>query len=170
MTQNERPFRDDDTEDLYEHAPCGYLSMLLDGTIVRANQTFLEWTGLQAEEVVGLRRFQDLLTTGGRIFYETHYAPLLRMQGDVREIAVDIKCAADQMLPALINSTIKRDSDGNAILIRTVVFHAADRREYERELLWARQAAEESRHEGRGPSDRPRNNEAEHSREPRSDG
>ena len=44
----------------------------------------------RARSCVGRRRFQDLLTAGGRIYHETHYAPLLRMQGAVREIAVEI--------------------------------------------------------------------------------
>lgn len=139
------PFREDDAEDLYENAPCGHISTLLDGTIVRVNQTFLTWTGFLVEDLVGRKRFQDLLTRGGRIFYETNYAPLLRMQGSVREVAVELAGADDRSIPALINSTLKRDPDGTAILIRTAVFQAADRREYERELLSARQRAEESK-------------------------
>jgi sigma-B regulation protein RsbU (phosphoserine phosphatase) len=138
------PFREDDAEDLYENAPCGYLSTLADGTIVRVNQTLVTWTGFRQQDIVGRKRFQDLLTPGGRIFYETHYAPLLRMQGEVREIAVDFACAGNRVMPALINSTEKLDADGNVVLIRTAVFHATDRREYERELLWARHRAEES--------------------------
>ena len=51
-----------------------------DGPIVKVNQTFLTWTGHQREELVGRKRFYELLTAGGRIFHETHYAPLLRMQ------------------------------------------------------------------------------------------
>jgi sigma-B regulation protein RsbU (phosphoserine phosphatase) len=141
------PFHDDDLVDLYENAPCGHLSTLLDGTIVRVNQTLLTWTGLRGDDVVGRMRFQDLLTPGGRIFYETHYAPLLRMQGEVREIALDLTYPVERPLPALVNSVVKRDGDGNIALIRTAVFRATDRREYERELLWARQRAEES--EGR---------------------
>ena len=137
-------FREDDAEDLYENAPCGYLSTLADGTIVRVNQTLVTWTGLRSQDIVGRKRFQDLLTPGGRIFYETHYAPLLRMQGEVREIAVDFACTGDRVMPALINSTVKLDADGNVVMIRTAVFHATDRREYERELLWARHRAEES--------------------------
>ena len=73
--------------DLYEHAPCGYLSTDPDGLIVRVNRTFLDWTGHRHDELVGVKRFQDLLSVGGRIYHETHYAPLLRMQGSVREIA-----------------------------------------------------------------------------------
>ena len=74
---------EEDLEDLYENAPCGYLSTAPDGTIVRVNGTFLRWTGHTREGLVGVRRFQDLLTVGARVYYETHYAPLLRMQGHV---------------------------------------------------------------------------------------
>jgi PAS domain-containing protein len=56
-------------EELYESAPCGYLSTLPDGTVVRANQTFLTWIGLERQELVGHRCFQDLLSIGGKIFY-----------------------------------------------------------------------------------------------------
>jgi PAS domain S-box-containing protein len=129
-------------EDLYENAPCGYLSALPDGTILKLNQTFLSWTGYQRDQLVGRKRFQDLLTAGGRIFHETHYAPLLRMQGSVREIAVEIVCADGRRLPALINTVLKKDAAGKPLLARTTVFDATDRREYERELLRQRQRVE----------------------------
>ena len=74
------PLVEETMEDLYDHAPCGYLSTTPDGTIVRVNQTLLDWTGYAREELVGAR-FQTLLTIGSRIYYETHYGPLLRMQG-----------------------------------------------------------------------------------------
>jgi sigma-B regulation protein RsbU (phosphoserine phosphatase) len=127
----------DDEEDLFENAPCGYLSTLPDGTIVQVNHTFEAWTGLRREELVGTRRFQDLLSPGGRIYHETHYAPLLRMQGSVREIAVEIVRADDTRLPALINSVLRSDDEGRPQLVRTTVFDATDRRRYEHELLRA---------------------------------
>jgi PAS domain S-box-containing protein len=135
---------EESAEDLYDNAPCGYISALPDGTIVRVNQTFLDWSGHRREDLVGRKRFQDLLTAGGRIFHETHYAPLLRMQGTVREIAVDIVCADGGRLPALINSVLKKDEDGRPLLTRTTVFNATDRKEYERELLRERQRAEQA--------------------------
>jgi sigma-B regulation protein RsbU (phosphoserine phosphatase) len=130
---------EDSPEDLYDHAPCGYLSAKADGTIVKINQTFLTWTGYPREELVGRRRFQELLTVGGRIYYETHYGPLLQMQGEARQIAVDIVCADGRRLPALVNSVLSKEG-----LIRTAVFDATDRRAYERELLDARRRAEAS--------------------------
>jgi len=125
-------------EDLYDNAPCGYLTTRPDGTILRVNQTFLTWTGHTREEIVDHKRFPDLLTAGGRIYHETHYAPLLRMQHMVREIALEIVRADGSRLPVLVNSTLRTDSDGEPLLIRTTVFNATDRMKYERELLRAR--------------------------------
>lgn len=132
------PLLEENLDDLYDRAPCGYLSALGDGTVVRVNQTFLDWTGYARDELVGARRFQDLLTTGGQIYHETHYAPLLRMQGSVREIALKIKCADGSRLPVLINSVLRRMEDSGQTVVRTTVFDARDRQAYERELLVAR--------------------------------
>ena len=135
---------EESAEDLYENAPCGYISALPGGLLVRVNQTFLTWTGYRREDLVGRRRFQDLLTAGGRIYHETHYAPLLQMQGSVREIAVEMVCADGARLPVLINSVLRRDQAGKPLLVRTTVFNATDRKEYERELLRERQRAEQT--------------------------
>jgi phosphoserine phosphatase RsbU/P len=135
---------DDDPEQLYERAPCGYLSTTADGTIIKVNQTFLAWTGYVREQLVGHRSFSDLLSPGGRIYHETHFAPLLRMQGSVREIALEIVQADGSRLPVLVNCTAERDAEGHVLVIRTAVFDATERRKYERELLSAKQRAEES--------------------------
>jgi PAS domain S-box-containing protein len=129
---------EESAEDLYENAPCGYLSTAPDGVIVRVNATFLRWTGYRREELVGVRRFQDLLTGGGRIYHETHFAPLLRMQGRVREIALDIVGADGGRLPVLVNSVLITDTGGAAQLVRTTVLDATERKRYEHELLQAR--------------------------------
>jgi sigma-B regulation protein RsbU (phosphoserine phosphatase) len=135
---------DDDPEALYERAPCGYLSTTPDGTIIKVNQTFLTWTGYGRSELVGRRTFAELLTAGGRIYHETHYAPMLQMQGTAREIALDILCSDGRRVPALVNSVLERGPDGTPLIVRTAVFEATERREYERELVRARQRAEEA--------------------------
>jgi len=144
VTREPRLPWDDDPDDLYEHAPCGYLTTLPDGTVVKVNETFLTWTGYTRAELVGRRRFRDLLTPGGRIFHETHYAPLLRMQDEVHELALDVVRANGRPLPTLVNSTLSRDEAGRPRAIRTTVFDATERRRYERELLLARRVAETS--------------------------
>ncbi len=129
---------EDSPEDLYENAPCGYLSTRIDGTVVKVNRTFETWTGLDRKDLLGHKRLPDLLTAGGRIYYETHIAPLLQMQGDVREIAVEIMRADGTRLPALLNAVVHGDGSGNAAIVRTTIFDATDRRRYEQALLEAR--------------------------------
>ena len=135
---------EDDAERLYEHAPCGYLSTEPDGMIVRANRTFLTLTGYTRPELIGRYTFAQLLTPGGQIYHETHFAPMLRMQGTAREIALDIVCADGSRLPVLVSAVLEREADGSPRVVRTAVFDARDRREYERELLRAKEKAEVS--------------------------
>lgn len=136
---------EDSAEDLYENAPCGYLSTLLDGQIAKVNTTLLNWLGYRRDDLVGRRRFADLLTVGGKLYHETHYAPLLRMQGEISGIALELKAADGSRLPVLVTSAVKTGGDGEPLLIRTTVFAARDRRAYETELLRARQEADRER-------------------------
>jgi phosphoserine phosphatase RsbU/P len=134
----------DDAEQLYERAPCGYLSTAADGTIIRVNETFLALSGYTRAQLVGRRRFVDLLTGGGRLYHETHYAPMLRLHGSVRQIALDLVRADGQRLPTLVNAVLERDEANRPVLIRTAVFDASERRAYEQELLRAKERAEAS--------------------------
>lgn len=135
---------DDDAEQLYDRAPCGYLSTAPDGTILKVNQTFLTLTGYDRGQLIAQVRFVQLLSAGGRIYHETHYAPMLSMHGEAHEIALDIVCADGSRLPVLVNSVLERDAHGAPLIVRTAVFDARLRREYERELLRAKQRAEQS--------------------------
>lgn len=136
----------DDPVLLYERAPCGFMSTSPDGTVLKANETLLTWLGYPAEELVGRRRFIDLLTVGGKLYHETHYAPLLRMQGKVREIALELVRADGVRIPVLVNANVGLDDLGEPAIIRIAVFDATERRGYERELLAAKERAEESEH------------------------
>lgn len=133
---------EDSAEDLYENAPCGYLSTLLDGQIAKINTTLLRWLGYTRDQLVGRRSFADLLTVGGRMYHETHFAPLLGMQGEVGGVALELQAADGTRLPVLVNSAVKTSAAGEPLLIRTMIFDARDRRAYERELLRARQEAD----------------------------
>ncbi|MGO7184563.1 ATP-binding protein [Rhizobium brockwellii] len=131
----------EDLEDLYENAPCGYLSLQPDGRIVKVNRTLQTWIGIPAEQLFG-KRLHDLLNTSGRIFYETHFAPLLRMQGFFNEVALDLVTADGRKLPVLANAMERRSEDGALLFTRVTMFQAAERRRYERELVEARAAAD----------------------------
>src|SRR3712207_1675763 len=117
----------DSAEELFEHAPCAYVTTAADGTIGRVNRTFLSWTGYGHDALAGARRFQDLLAPGGRIYWETHVAPLLRMQDVVNEIALDVVCADGRRLPVLVNLALHRSGDGTPLGVRAALFHTSDR-------------------------------------------
>lgn len=138
-TTNDRPAEfalDESAEDFYEMAPCGYLTTTIDGRIVKVNRTLTEWLGFERRELTDGKRFVDLLTVGGKIFFETHL--LLRMQSAVEEIALDIVCKNGRVLPALINARQKRNAADEPVLNRFTIFNASERRRYERDLLAAR--------------------------------
>lgn len=130
----------EDLEDLYENAPCGYLSLQPDGHIVKANRTFSTWTGFAPEQLLG-KRLRDLLGVAGSIFYETHFAPLLRMQGYFHEVALDLVTAKGAKLAVLVNATEKLGDNGELLFTRITLFQATQRRSYERGLVDARRAA-----------------------------
>jgi sigma-B regulation protein RsbU (phosphoserine phosphatase) len=136
----------EDLDDLYENAPCGYLSLGADGVIVKVNQTLRGWLNVTSYDLLG-RRLHDILNVPSKIFYETHFAPLLRMQGYFNEVALDLVGTQGQKLSVLANAVERHDADGNLLFTRVTLFQATERRKYERELVEARRAAERAREE-----------------------
>lgn len=135
---------DEDLIELYEEAPCGYVVTAPTGAILRVNQTLLDWSGYSAADISAGKQFQALLTVPGALLYETHFIPLLRLRGYVGEIALELVCQDGKLLPVLLSIGAKKDTLGALAAFRIVIFNAPRRREYERELLAARQLAEEA--------------------------
>ena len=127
----------DEYRDLFENAPCGYLTIGSDGRISKVNATLTAWTGFGADKFVG-RRLHQFLNMAGRIYYETHIAPLLRMQGFFNEFAMDFETTAGEGLPVIANAAERRDVDGGLLFTAVVVIKATDRRRYERQLVVSR--------------------------------
>ncbi len=125
--------------ELFNSAACALAVTLEDGTIVQANARFGDWLGLRSDELCG-RRFQDLLTMGGRIFHQTHLAPMLRMHGSVTEVKLDMLHRDGHKVTVLLNGN-KREHAG-AVVYDLALFGTTDRDKYERELLTARNLAE----------------------------
>jgi sigma-B regulation protein RsbU (phosphoserine phosphatase) len=129
--------------ELFDRAPCGFVVTTPDGAIQVANSTFLELSGYQRDELLG-RAGYELLSAGGRIYFETHVAPMLRMGGTVHELAFELVRRDGARVPVLVNAVLDRDDAGRATQLRMAVFPATHRRDYERELLRAKQRAESS--------------------------
>ncbi|TPG35777.1 SpoIIE family protein phosphatase [Mycolicibacterium hodleri] len=134
----------DDLRDAFDNAPCGYVVASADGEIRSVNATMASWLGRPRDALVGAP-FTTLLTPGGRIHYETHFAPMLLTSGMLSGVAVDLMASDGRRIPVLLTANVKVGPDGQPALVRIVADNATERRSYERELLAERRRAEEER-------------------------
>ncbi len=126
---------------LLDAAACGLIQTADDGTFLRVNRTFCSWVGRSADELVGRRRFQELLTMGGRIFHQTHWAPLIRMQGSVSEVKLELVGSDGATIPMVLNAI--RHEEGGVMVHEIAAYVAHDRDKYERELVRSRKRLED---------------------------
>lgn len=145
--QFEKDFLDSlvNTEELYQNAPCGYFSFVPDGTIIKINKTLLNWLGYEPDAVVGQMKFTDLISKGGKIYYEMFYFPLLQLQNAVKEINFDYIRADRSSFPALINSNVITDDSGSILAVNATVYDITDRKKYENSLLEAKKTSDAER-------------------------
>lgn len=83
------PYKKLDYRALYDTSPCGYFCCTPKGVIIESNQRFIEFTGYTEDEIIGRKKLIDFLTAGGKIYYETHFLPLLNYKGKIDEINFD---------------------------------------------------------------------------------
>ena len=121
-------------------APCALMQTKDDGAFTRVNGTFCKWIGYSSEQLVGRRRLQDLLTMGGRMFHQTHWLPLLQIQGSVAEVKLEFVKADGSKFPMMLNA-IRRERNG-ALVHELAGSMALDRDKYERELVLSRRKLE----------------------------
>jgi phosphoserine phosphatase RsbU/P len=130
-------------DDFFEISLSGNVIARQDGTIIRANKTLAGWLGLTSRDLTG-KKFSELLNIGGRIYYETHLGPLLRMQGFFDEVALELQSPSNGKLPVMINALERKGPNGEVLFVRFTVFRAADRRVYEQNLKDAKASLEMS--------------------------
>jgi sigma-B regulation protein RsbU (phosphoserine phosphatase) len=128
-------------DQLYDAAPCGLLLVANDGRVLDANATLCRWLRYDKRDVAGKLRLHDLLSVGGRIFFQTHLQPLLRIQGSVAEVKLELRASDSRNIPVMVNIA-ERPWNGQTLL-HASIFIAEDRHKYERELLLQRRRAEE---------------------------
>ena len=131
-------------EDQLDTAPCGFLSFGDDGAVTEANTTLLRMLGYEREELVG-EHVERILTVGSRIFYQTHWFPLLRLRGSAEEIFLTLLTRAGESIGMLVNAL--RRERGGEFSYDCILMRVRQRQKYEDELLRARRTAEEARSE-----------------------
>ncbi len=131
-------------DDLLNTAPCGFLSFADDGTVRLVNQTLLDVLGYARAELEG-QHVEQILTIGSRIFYQTHWFPLLRLHGRAEEIFLMLRSKAGEDIGVLVNA-VRRERGGDTAY-DCILIRVRERQKYEDELLRARRAAEQAQAE-----------------------
>ncbi|MEO5718345.1 MAG: PAS domain-containing sensor histidine kinase [Chthoniobacterales bacterium] len=120
-------------------APCGYLAFTDDGMIREVNQTLAVLLGFTPEELRG-QHIESILGVGARIFYHTHFFPILKLHGEAEEVYLTLRSRAGNDIPVLTNG-VRREREGE-VVSECIIVRMLQRARYEDELLHAKQAAE----------------------------
>ncbi len=127
------------TSDLLDRAPCGFVSFRDDGIIVHANATLGHLLGVDVRDLVG-QSFEKILTIPARIFYQTHFFPLIKLHGRAEEIYFTLRAQSGAAIHVLVNAA-RTEVDGT-VRIDCVMLRIHERQKYEQELLQAKKTAE----------------------------
>ncbi|MEO6682977.1 MAG: HAMP domain-containing sensor histidine kinase [Ginsengibacter sp.] len=128
-------------EDFFEKSLCGFIITDNKGLILRANSIISDWTNYPKEAFTE-KRFSDLLSIGGKIYFETHLWPLLRMQGFFDEVVLELNHHNGKKLRVMINALERRDEKDQVQFIRFTIIKASDRLQYELNLQESKKQTE----------------------------
>jgi len=119
--------------DLYNRAPCGYHSLDADGWIVGINDTELSWLGFSRQEVLGRKRFIDLLSIDSRPRFAIALRGLLE-SGQLLDVDYELVRKDGSHLPVTLSSSVVRDAEGRFLWTRSTLFDNTERRRREVEI------------------------------------
>lgn len=126
-------------DELLNTSPCGFISFADDGTILTVNATLLQLLGYETDELRE-RKMDFILPMASRIFFQTHFFPLLKLDGKVEEIYFSLRSKEGSDIPMLINA-VRRHQGGNFVN-NCILLCIRQRILYEGEILKAKKAAE----------------------------
>jgi len=117
----------EESEDLYNHAPCGYHSLDRHGTIVRINETELRWLGYERGEVVGKVNINEVLSPESRPIFEANFSRFQR-EGYLHGLELNFVRKNGTTFSALLTATAIHDEDGNFVMSRSILFDISERK------------------------------------------
>lgn len=112
--------------DLYDEAPCGYLSLDKNGTITEINKTALSWLGFSISELKGKKKLSDLSTESHK-----HNLENLLAEASLINYEIELTNSAGKNLPFLIDTKINYDNKGEIVDIRAVITDIKERKKAE---------------------------------------
>ncbi|CAN5202540.1 hypothetical protein BH09BAC1_BH09BAC1_28330 [soil metagenome] len=121
--------------------PYYLFSIREDGVVQHINEALLNDLGYSIDEMQ-FKKFDEILTLGSRIFFQTHFFPLIKLHGSFSEIYLTLLSKQKEELPVLLNASILKDNSEHTIWC--VGMKITRRVQFEKELREARKTAEEA--------------------------
>jgi diguanylate cyclase (GGDEF)-like protein/PAS domain S-box-containing protein len=120
----------EEIEDLYNNAPCGYHSLDENGIFQRINHTELRWLGYTRDELIGEKKFSDLIASENLPTFRENFSRL-KTEGFVGELELAIIRKDGTTFPVLLNASVIYDSPGHYLMIRSTMFDITKRKRLE---------------------------------------
>jgi PAS domain S-box-containing protein len=113
-------------QQFYDQAPCGYFSLNDKGVLTRINQTGLTMLGYAQAELIGHKKFTDLLPSADQQRFQTTLA-LLQQRGSIRDLEFQIICKAGALLAISISASAILDEGGKHLASSLIVLDISER-------------------------------------------
>lgn len=120
--------------DFYDNAPVGFYSLDEKGLIISANRAFFEWTGYNAEEVVGKMHLTQLFDDDARDNFFKTYEQFLRKEIVIKDTERVFIRKDKSTFFVLLNVSIIEDENGNFVATHSVVTDITAEKTFENEL------------------------------------
>jgi phosphoserine phosphatase RsbU/P len=118
----------------------GYVYADPDGIITCVNAHFAKWLKVETDALIG-SSISDHFPISGKVYFQTHLAPLLKMQGHFDEVALELVPSDGVRVPVLVSGVEHVDEAGAPQFIRLAFVPSIERRKYERNLVLAKTSA-----------------------------
>lgn len=124
----------DETQDLYDNAPCGYFSVDAEIRVSNINHTLIRWLGYTREEVVGKLKFEDLLSSDSRVAFLSTFNSdfeIYKRDGYVNDLEFEFQRKDQSTFPVVVSSLLVFDEQHQFAGSRTTVSDNTERKKNE---------------------------------------
>jgi phosphoserine phosphatase RsbU/P len=136
---------DSEIAEYFRDSPSYLIVFTEDGTISAISKSFASDLNYSVHDVLDGKKMDDLLTAGSRVFFQTHFFPLIRLHGTYNELFLSFRSSEGKEIPVLMNGRAVEKKGRLCISCGGIRITKRDR--YEQEILEAKRAAEKALHE-----------------------
>ena len=125
QTEKSQDHEDLQYVDFYNNAPCGYHSLDVNGFFVAINQTELDWLGYKREELIGLKKFSDLLVHEYKRIYESKFPDFLNNKS-ISNLEFELLRKDGSSFMVRLDATAVTDANGEFLYSRSILVDITD--------------------------------------------